>query len=439
MKRFIKISVLLSPLLATPLLTSCWFSYERHNIASTFYNSFDMLVTLGISPDIQSKTSLTEENSKNRLNYVPYMEKYIEPSKINFTLAKFNYSEPIILEMSKLEIDTLVLNEWDRVNEKKYLEGGKAARYIAYTSMADSINSKYNNDNIYYKSSKYKHDMSVNSWHTYKEGTFSYISALKMLATDLDKRYVSNDALGNKLYLDRANEVEKHYVDRVNALRKIIQDHPLFKGKNIGILSGQNSGGGGSESLEGNKIKYIYDPFIYPYIYGGEDIGMGFDFPKPDTAIATQVTWADDGGSLATIGTGTGSGDISTYFQNKFDFIIYMASPYEIKNVESLTEKMTSLNITKFLKNNTNEPSNKLTNSDRVVAVDYLDWYPSTWGPLGTEHVMNQFVGILNWFVDKANTYQETGSPFTKITEDINIKVLKTFSKESLIQKPRKK
>lgn len=417
-------------------LSSCasTLNDNRINITSAFYNSFDMLTTLGVIPQTQSIA-----NKGLKLNYFPYMKEHIQEDKTKFEIFGTATSEANLLLLNSFKTHTLVLNEWDRTNEEKYLKDGIAAKNIAYTSMADSVDSKYSSKNKYYQKPGYKFDYKYDtstsnyfSWHNYNEGTFSWLSALRMLARDLDKKFfVSPKIIEEKTistFEDRVDYIEQKFVNNINDLRQQIQsEDSIFKGKNIGIFSGQIDGQGNYLPVDKDKnpLKHIQDPFMFSWIYGKEDIGMGFEFPKPKEGANNGITWADTGGTLAAI-SATDNAKLLENFKNKFDFIIYIASPNE-KNLEIDINKVKKdyidFKIDEYFKNTLKTEDKK----NRFVPVNWLDWYPTAWSPIGVNNSLNQFISILNYFIKLNSNKTEV-----KFIEQKAENIWKPYAKEQL-------
>ncbi len=394
MKITIAASAIAMPAVA---LTSCSTSWNTNHIISTFYNAYDMLTALGITPYGQ-----TMANSALKLNYWPYMNSYVDGSKTKFGTFTSSTSEPNLKALASMKIDTLVTNEWDRTNEPTYKKTG-FINFIAYTSMADSAAAKYSETA----------PPGTFEWNDYKEGLFSYRNAFTMLAKDLDKRFLPNTNIiegqqsAFNSYEERANNIINADKEVMKELRAQFQAS-ILKDKYIGIFAGQ----GGSGSITPvESITAIQDPFIYPEMYGPEtsDIGMGAKFPKPNTISETDaIKFADNGGSLAAI-KAKDAGTLKNAFGSKFDKIIFIKSPDQLYN-DTITLNGQLNQLKDYLKTTptettiTQDQTNKnKTNVKDIVIVEYEDWYPTTWGVLGKKHVVKEMLKVFNLFLENEN------------------------------------
>lgn len=374
--------------------------WNTANITSTFYNSYDMLVSLGVTPNAQQIAS-------SALNYdiYPYMESISNKDETNFgTFIDMNNVLPVTNSLYDVQTDTVVLNEWDKAKESQWLSSG-VLNAVAYTSMGDTIGAKYT-----YTENELGTDWNnATPWHQYKEGMFSYRKALLMLAKDLDSRFnVDNKTLqGNdvttKTYVDRANQIIDKDKEQIQQLRTTLESSSL-NGKTIGIING-----GSSKYDNKPELKSIYDPFIYPEIYGPEGIGMGVSFPTPENN-ENAILYAEDGGSLAYISS-QDPAVLKEGFKNKFDKLIFVRPINTDKDgVNAQLEQVKSLLKTETSSlalaenetiDNTKTTPNKTTSND-VVVVNYQDWYPTTWGVYGKTHMLKNFIECLNIFESAA-------------------------------------
>lgn len=428
LRKILKNSIIVASIIIIPTTTlmSC-SSYDTNYITSAFYNSYDMLTALGIAPKTQAYA-----NSSLNKKYWDYMSQYIEPNKTNFAIFGQGSSIPNLSQLRSFETYTLVLNEWARPDEYKYIgPNNSGAKHVAYTSMGDSKDSKYYNE-----TSKGK-DQNID-WHDYVEGFFSYRAATKMLANDLDKYFYSNPSkAGNQIfnsYSERADYIFLKDIERINKIREQVEKSNL-KGKSIGIFSGQ-SGGGSYEVAE--SLTAIYEPFLYPQLYGPKDIGFGLKFPKPnDLASDKTLKWADPG-NLASV-TAKDTSILKQAFQNKFDYIIYVASPGSTE--DSIKEQFNKFNIGSYFTNANNSNGNKETNNNtyeivkgkKFVSVNYEDWYPTAWGPIGVSYLVTKMVEVLNIFLNASNS---KSNQTIKIVDDVGKWI--PYNKEDLIN-PNKK
>lgn len=381
-------------------LTGCsGESIKGSNLTSAYYNDYDMLTSLGITPNASNIA-----NTALNYNVYPYISEIDNDKETTFGSYRASTDEYNLLGLTKVNTETLVLNEWAKASESKYLQTG-VIKNVVYTSMADSIDAKYT-----YTDDLQKSDT---PWHEYREGLFSYRKAFLMLANGLDEIYsYSNNTLqGKKVtyssYVERANDIIAKDKMQIQQLRDTYKSSSL-KDLNIGIIAGQE-GKGGYATVD--TIQAIYDPFIYPEIYGPEGIGMGVNFPTPNTANKV-VKFADEGSSLASI-TSEDSAGLMQAFQNKFDKIIFVRSP-DI-NESKVNEQLKQLGS--YLKTEDNSiqladgekitndvtTPNKTTNAN-VVVVNYNDWCPTTWGVYGKTHLLKNFIECLNMFSSTSET-----------------------------------
>lgn len=425
-KKCIKKAMVLSSIIIIPTTTliSC-SSYDTNYITSAFYNSYDMLTALGIAPKTQAYA-----NSGLKKKYWNYMAPYINEEKTQFAIFGQSSSTPNLAQLRSFKTYTLILNEWARVDEDKYV-GSKnsGAQHVAYTSMGDSKESKY------LKETSTGQDANID-WHNYNEGLFSYRAATQMLARDLDKYFYNNESFVDgqvfKSYSDRANFIFQKDIERINSIRTQVQSSSL-KGKSIGIFSGQDGGGG--TYVEAQNLTAIYEPFLFPQLYGPEKIGFGLKFPKPIDTTGSTLKWADPG-NLASV-TAKDSAIFKEAFKNKFDYIIYVASPGLIKeNNNKIKEQFEKFQINEFFKTeNINVTNNTYeeVNNKKFVAVDYEDWYPTAWGPIGVSKLVGEMVKVLNIFLkNSTNSKMQT----TEITD--NVGKWNFYNKNDLIN-PNKK
>lgn len=364
-------------------------------ITSTYYNVYDNLISLGIIPNYSQIA-----NKDNNWKVFKYIEKYTDLSKTKFTQISTAVTQPNLNLLAKLNTDTLVLNEWDRVNEEKYLERNIAAKNIAYTSMGDS---EAGRDKKYFK-----------KWGLeFKHGFANWSNALKMLAVDLDKRYQQlNLKFSN--YLNIANEIEKQNEERIKFIKGQISIKSEFKDsignmKSIGIVSGlSGSAGIALPPEEENRISKIFSPFIYPQLYS-PDFGLGFEFVDLSNQ-SEATTYKEPSATIKSIDMGK----FKEIYKNKFDYLLFMKSPYQ--NYDDANKIASQL---KYLLRDS-------SNNRNIQVIEYVDWYPTTWGAIGNYHLLSNIINVLNKF-----------EPNTKI-EDINNSYSWPFKKEELIVSPLK-
>lgn len=442
-KKFSKVFIVASSMIfPTVALTSCGY-WNTNHIISTFYNAYDMLTALGITPYGQTMAS-----SARGLNYYPYMNNYVDSSKTQFGTFTSSTSEPNMKALASMEIDTLVTNEWDRTNEQTYKKSG-FIQHIAYTSMADSAAAKYAETKT----------AGMFEWNDYKEGLFSYRNAFMMLAKDLDKWFLPNtnviEGQTNSFasYEERVNNIISADKEVIKDLRSQYQSSVL-KDKYIGVFAGQ-SGSGSATPIE--QIKSIYDPFIYPEMYGPEtqDIGMGVKFPKPNIQSGTDaIKFADEGGSLASI-QAIDSGTLKNAFQYKFDKIIFVKSPDSLYEGTNITVDSQLNQLKDFLKTNnpntnngattlnttniTIDPNNKhKTNVKDIVVVEYDDWYPTTWGVIGKRHVVREMAKMFNLLIENENSNTNKLSSSSSLINFPENKTWKQYRIDQLVSPDKK-
>lgn len=471
MKKFNKIMTkffIASAAVALPAvtLTSCsvqeWFTpWDTSNITSTYYNSYDMLISLGIIPNASTYARSSWYDNKP-LNVFPYMDKLVKEGSLDLKQNSTDYTQfgtysdttsgPDLQALASVESDTVVINEWARPNEPQY-KYSNVTQAVAYTSMADSINAKYT-----YVDNELGTDWTkATPWNHYREGLFSYRKALLMLAKDLDNRYaVENKKLQGsdvtyKTYEDRANDIINSDKNVINDLKTSFQNSEL-KDKTIGIIAGQTGSGAWAYT---DKVQAIYDPFIYPEIYGPDGIGMGVSFPTLDDEKTSAVKFADNGGSLASIKSADAA-TLAEAYKGKFDKIIFVRSPgidedklnaqlEKIRTYLKTTPSKLTVNLSddEKLNDNSSTPNSttstyedkdgkKTTSTNDVVVVNWQDWYPTTWGAYGKTHLFDQIKQSFNMLMSNTTTSKAT----SLISYDTS-KSWKTYKPSELV-KPHK-
>lgn len=410
-KGFIFASISIIPITT---LTSCSLNNNEmistNYITSAFYNAYDMLTALGIAPKTQAYA-----NSGLGKKVWDYMKPYVDENKTKFAVFGQGSSTPNLIQLKSFKTYTLILNEWAKPDENKYIgPNNSGAKHVAYTSMGDSINSKYNAETSTGKDSNI-------DWHDYSEGLFSYRGATEMLANDLDKYFYPNpskvDDMVFSSYSERANFIFRKDIERINAIRNQVQSSSL-KGKTIGIFSGQNGGG---SYVATEKLTAIYEPFLYPQLYGPENIGFGLKFPKPIDNVSNPLKWADPG-NLASV-VAKDPAILKESFKNKFDYIIYVASPG--LEEQDIQKQFNDFSISDFftqstIKDGTNTNlSYENVKNKRFVSVRYEDWYPTAWGPIGVSHLVTEMVKVLNIFLQNSISGDTSKMQLQQINDNV--------------------
>lgn len=381
-------------------LTSCAnVNYNNSIITSTYYNVYDNLISLGIIPNNSHIV-----NIEKKWNIFPYMEKYTDTFKTKFSQISTSTTQPNLNLLSRLNTDTLVLNEWDKINENKYLDRNIAAKNIAYTSMGDTEEGRDKKQ--------------FSNWgFNFKYGFSSWSNALKLLANDLDKRYLQLNHNYNK-YIDIAIDIEKRNKKRLDFLRKQVNEISDFKNNNkmksIGIISGLSGNSGISlPPEEESKISKVFSPFLYPQLYS-PDFGLGFDFVDLNNKPESK-NYVEPSATIKSIDNGV----FKENYKEKFDYILFMKSPFQ-----TMEEAMGIANNFKYLLKN----SSKVF-KNKIQVIEYEDWYPTTWGAIGNFYLVSKIIDILNKLEPNANLNDETP------TWDLNGW---PFKKEELIMNPKR-
>lgn len=404
-----------------------------------------MLTALGVTPNASNK-------ARAALNYdvYPYIEKYVDKDSITFGTFTESSGSPIPQSLSDVETNSIVLSEWAKAKEDEY-KYSNVVTNVMYTSMADTTNARY----LYTDTSKDSPnniemgtDASVATpWHKYVNGgLWSYRKGLMMLAQDLDKYYnldnvslQGNTNLGYSTYQERANYIIENDIATIKDLKQQYSQVSSLIG-NIGFFSGQTDST--YQSAASNKITQIFDPFVYPELYSPIDgIGMGASFPTPNTTSGTNIIkWADDGGSLFAVRAQDPSTLVEA-FQNKFNKIVFVKSPkiskedllIQINNLKDFLPNDDSNKVAITIDENINIDNESLikTSNPNIVIINWLDWYPPTWGALGKKIVLQQIVNSINALLE--NQKKTTN----KLTYDIN-SGWKTYLPNELV-KPTKK
>ncbi len=132
-------SILLIPVAASavaiPILVSDSKSTSLNyfNVFTTYDNAQDNMIALGYSPDY--------DNVSSGINHASYLDPYANDEITKYEDIRIMDGEEVNRkEIDRLQVDTIVLNEWERADEGKF-KG--IVNNIAYTSMGDSDATRY--------------------------------------------------------------------------------------------------------------------------------------------------------------------------------------------------------------------------------------------------------------------------------------------------------
>ncbi len=332
--------------LVVPVFTVNNITNNRLNLWTTYDNALDNSIALGFAPDFDNA------GGSGKIKYGEYLNGFTNDNITQYVnIDVMDGNEVNRLPIEKLNLDTLILNEWMRADEYKF-KG--IVNNIAWTSMGDSQNATYNEPMI------------TGGWN-YKSQV-SIDKAFLMQARDLDKIYP-----GNKFEL-KAEEIILKDKQRIKKINESLFD---FKKISIGIISGGGDGANISNSFR------FFSPSVYPFFYGSDlnnEKGLGMQFPEPKDASFLNNTHY-----LNSVIAGDTSKQLLEQFKGKFDYLIY-----------------TSPDISSYDKNDVLNSEIKTMLKDPLKANENIEfgkrgkWYTSAWGIIGKRQLLTYMVEFLN-------------------------------------------
>ncbi|MGL5246474.1 MAG: hypothetical protein ACRC8C_02825 [Mycoplasmoidaceae bacterium] len=321
-------------------------SNYRPNLFTSYDNALDNSIALGIAPDFDN-TSFS-----GRLKYAEYLNGFTNDKITQYVVVDvMDGNEINRLPIEKLNVDTIVLNEWMKADEYKFKD---VVNNIAWTSMGDSSNATYNES------------MVTGGWN-YKSQV-SIDKAFLMQAKDLDKIYQKN------IYQSKAEEIIKQDKERI---KKINQSPFDFKSISIGIIAGGNDAANISDSF------HFYSPTVYPFFYGtsvDNEKGLGMNFPRPKDENFLNTTHY-----LSHTIVGDTSKQLLEQFKGKFDYLIYVAPDFASYD-KNVVLKSQIINLLK-------DPSKANQN---IEFGKRGKWYTPAWGIIGKRELLTYIVEFLN-------------------------------------------
>ena len=420
-KRIKLLAAIISPIVVVPTLVSC--SRPTHiNFLANYVNSLDATSLLGIAPDYFLSNYKDVPNDKF-LNST-YLSNVINTSKTNIQrIPIMDGKEVNIKGISRLEPYSILFNEWERVDEKKFWD---IIPNIAYTSMGDSenksrwwsddivTNNLYNKDQTMYRFYKDKNGQKfeykkirVNDYKD-KDSGVSPQKALLMAAQDLDRIY----KLDNKL-TNRANNINKLFKQRVEKITST-EAFKTFAGvtnKTNGLINTNLNVGiiiGGEDVDNSTSFKFL-TPNALPLFYSQQDgKGLGFNFPDPVNANNTNE-WRSSRYIDTFIFDTAGGKSLLDAFKSQFDYLIYVQSM-------ASTLKNSQVNLLSFaplLKENQQS-------TDRIYKTTYFKFYDAIWGMYGYNFILDELINNMIPQFMKASS--KKNSPDNKLT---NLETLK--------------
>lgn len=405
---FKKLLCFVPAVVATPIIATSCGTINHINFLVNYDNSLDASLALGISPDYY--LSNTYKYGENKA-YAPYLDTYLNKSLTKVEDLKiYDGQETDLKALSKLQPYTMMVNEWERVDEKQY-DG--IVPHIAYTSMGDTQDARFNSSDSkettgydkdesmtrFYKKDNNATGPSGSSLNSY--GTFDYgvspQKALTMAAKDIDSIYNTGG-----IFETRAKEINEMTATRIKAITDDEYFKTFLKSKynnssnsvatNIStnettnnITVGIIAGGSKNDSSTFSLLTPNALPLFYSTLDGR---GLKFNFPEPATTgldkNATTYTATfikapnNDGETLIKAFTG------------KFDYLIYYST---IANSESKLNDSSKTEFAKMLKTTTTgqqtQTKDDSSNTNRIYESTYFDIYDPIWGMMGYSHLLD--------------------------------------------------
>lgn len=315
------------------------------NVMSSYFNTTDMMTSLGYQPDFASL-------SGNTL-YSNYLKSFLGKDNIS-TGASTNTGKitlkpaPRIMDGENVdreqilenEISTILLNEWEQVDETKFLEITPA---IIYSSMADG-KARFTDEKFAMQ------DANAYSLNVYE--------AFEMFAKGLDRAYPGHD------FVSKAESIITKVKSNMKLANQAFQSFTANKSLLVVEVDKTTK-----------QIKRARSTGVYTALYSKkEERGLGFDFPTPhnqenlkvngfDVSAVDQVTFINE-------------------FKNAVDEIIVLQDP---DNPDSAYNTFISNDAKLTVKDMIKDQGNF---EKHINIVDRDEFYDSVWGIYG----VNKFI-----------------------------------------------
>lgn len=403
--------LIFSTALISPIAFACGTepTVEHTNFLVNYDNALDASLSLGISPDYYLSNF-----ARYGKEYIvaPYLKDYIDDKETNIEDIKvYDGVETDRKSLLKLKPYAMLVNEWERVDEKEY-DG--IVSHMCYTSMGDTIERRWNKNDDTGIDGKYKADYSMTRFYktqnssgktealialekysTYDWGV-SPQKALELAANDIDKTYNTNG-----LFAQRAKEMNDKLEQRIkvwnedsefvkflsnnqnsqstttttNTTFETTDQSTNFNNNNVTIgiiLGGQNN--------DSSQFKFL-TPNAFPLLYSQlKGRGLGFNFPEPqDPAAFKNSTHYVETYVKAQDGSGA---ELLTQFKGKFDYLIYSESLDAI----SLNKEPNLEGFKTLLKTNNQDTNN------RIYVSNYHELYSTIWGTMGYSYWLDKLL-----------------------------------------------
>ena len=422
-KRIKLLAAIISPIVVVPTLVSC--SRPTHiNFLANYVNSLDATSLLGIAPDYF--LSNYKDVPNNKFLDFTYLSNAINTSKTNIQRIPIADGKEVNIKgISRLEPYSILFNEWERVDEKKFWD---IIPNIAYTSMGDSENKSrwwsddkvennlYGEDTSMYRFYKGKSNeefeyqkIRVNDYKD-KDSGVSPQKALLMAAQDLDRIYKLDNKLTNranninKLFKQRvqnitSNEAFKTFASVTNKTNRLINTN-----LDVGIIIG-------GEGVDDSSSFKFLTPNALPLFYSQQDgKGLGFNFPDPGNGNNTNE-WRSSRYIDTFIFDTDGGQSLLNTFKSKFDYLIYVQSM-----ASTLKNSQAYLDLSSFapLLKEDQQPTY------RIYKTTYFKFYDAIWGMYGYNFILDELIN--NMIPQFMKAPSNKNSPDNKLT---NLETLK--------------
>lgn len=328
------------------------------NVMTTYYNDTDMFASLGYIPDYASVSS------SHRI-YSDYLKGLLgdnngaETSTIGKVINTGKYqikAAPRIFDGQRVDkeelldnnISTLLLNEWERVDESKFINVVPA---LIYTSMGDGFARYFDNNEDFVKNG-------------YSKWGFSVTEAFQMFAKGLDRGYLGHD------FLKKANSELAILKNNISNVASAISTS--FANKSIVFLEPTFAGDGQTISWQ------IRTPGIFSEVYSNNNqIGVGLKFPTLADKSQLQMT------------------DFSITAKNSAVFFneLHSTSDYAIVLENNTFSEKQKQAIQSEV--NSSEFQGILKPGGTSKIVDRDMWYDSAWAPYGENQLLKELCGLL--------------------------------------------
>ena len=324
------------------------------NILTTYDNAHDNMTALGYAPDFDTTSS------SGRIKYASYLNGYVNDEITEYVNVKIMDGQEVDRKViDSLTLDTVVLNEWMKVDAYKF-DG--IVNNLAYTSMGDSDDARYNSP------------MTTGGYTWSQQNNID--AGFKMLANDLDNIYKLNGDL-----ISRADSIIENDKKRISTINN--SNKNILNGKTIGIIasSAQNK-----DEIE-NKFSF-YSPYVYPMIYSNDPnkgIGLSFPSPKDSSFINDTHGYNKDASQIK----GDSSTQLLQQFENKFDYLIFCCNDISYLDNKFSFDDVLNSNIKSLLKDQSNAKNN-------ILFTSRGQWYESAWGIIGKREILTSICDFLN-------------------------------------------